>query len=253
MPTPVRYAELEIACQGSGRRGYRVALRFVNPESDAETPPETGAAAFDLEELLALEADPGAYGAALAGQLFAAEAIRTLYAQARCANRDGRARSAAAAAVRSRSARAAGPALGAAGRSAQRRRGGRPRKNPFSRLHGRRDWRTVKIGPKAALRALVAVAAPSDLAARGLGRDRRRRAKSPAPGPASTASRRGARAAGTADPRGAGWPSCCARTSTSSTWSATAPSARERRRRCLPAGRRRQDAAMVAAAASWPC
>lgn len=64
------YAELEIAVYRAQTEGYEVELRFSDPESEAEIPPERGTSSLDPSHLMTLRADPAAYGESLAETLF---------------------------------------------------------------------------------------------------------------------------------------------------------------------------------------
>ncbi len=173
MGTPV-YAELEITLSHTLGGEYEAELRFTSPASEAEIPPVRSVTPLDLDKLLEHQHDPRSYGAALTEALFADEKLRSLYGQVRAAVETGgltlrlRLRVDASAqelhALRWELLRA--PAATA---------GGEPgallstsERILFSRFMASSDWRSVKIARKADLRAVVAVAAPTNLAAKGL-------------------------------------------------------------------------------------
>ena len=158
------YAELEVGLRRLTADAYQVDLRFTHPASEAEVPPASGLATLDLAELLALQQDPRAYGEALAAQVFAGEEVRLLYCRARTAVE--------ASSHLLRLRLLVGP-------TAPELNGvrwelltdpetkaplGTSQKVLFSRFMVSQDWRPVKLRPKSDLRAVIAVAAPPDLA-----------------------------------------------------------------------------------------
>ncbi len=163
MTTTGPYPELEIGLHRAHAGAYQVELRFTDPASEVEVPPERGTAALDLARLLALMGDTDAYGKALAGGLFHDDNVRGLYIRARTAT------VASGACLRLRLL--VGPS--AAELHALRwellsdLESGAPLATSettlFSRFMHSRNWRAVKLGAKADLRALVAVAAPAGL------------------------------------------------------------------------------------------
>ncbi len=163
-PSPTLYPELEIGLHRLAAEAVQVELRFCDPASEAEVPSEKGPAALDLAELLTLQQDPRAYGEALAAQVFADERVRGLYSRVKTA------------------VEASGRFLRLrllVGPSAPELHGLRwellrdpetraplatSEKTLFSRFMVSQDWRPVKLRRKTELAALIAVAAPSDLA-----------------------------------------------------------------------------------------
>src|SRR6185436_404175 len=160
------YAELEIGLHRLAPEAWQVELRFNDPASEAEVPSEKGAAALDLAELLTLQQAPRAYGEALASQVFAGEKVRGYYGRVKAAVE------ASGGLLRLR-LRVEPTALELHGLRWELLRDpetGEPlatsERIVFSRfLTSKDDWRPVKLRRKSALRALVAVAAPFDLAA----------------------------------------------------------------------------------------
>jgi CHAT domain/SIR2-like domain len=160
---PTVYPELEIGFHRLAA-DYQVELRFSDPASEAEVPPEKGPAALDLAALLGLQQDARAYGEALAAQVFAEQRVRGLYDRVKTA------------------VEASGRFLRLrllVGPSAPELNGlhwellrdpetlaplATSEKTLFSRFLISRDWRPVKLRPKSDLRAIIAVAAPADLA-----------------------------------------------------------------------------------------
>jgi hypothetical protein len=160
------FAELELGLNRRPDGLYGADLRFSQPDSDADIRLMRDDAApieIDRAQLLALSADPEGYGRYLAGQLFADEALRRAFEQAR----------AAAASVDSplRLRLAIGP-------NAAELHGVRweTLRDPsddaplltgegllFSRYLSSSDWRPVKLRPRGDLRALVAIANPEGL------------------------------------------------------------------------------------------
>jgi hypothetical protein len=162
--TATSYPELEVGLHRLAAEAVQVELRFCDPASEAEVPSEKGSAALDLAELLTLQQDPRAYGEALAAQVFADERVRGLY---------GRVKATVEASGRFLRLRLL------VGPSAPELHGLRwellrdpetreplatSEKTLFSRFMVSQDWRPVKLHRKTELAALIAVAAPSDLA-----------------------------------------------------------------------------------------
>jgi hypothetical protein len=159
-----RYAELEIGFQRITAGDHQVELRFTDPLSEAAVPAERGSAALDAAVLLALQDDPRTYGEALTAQFFAEERVRSFYL---------RARTAVEASERCLRLRLViGPSApelhGLRWELLRDPETGEPlatsEKILFSRFLVSQDWRPVRLRRRAALRALIAVAAPSDCA-----------------------------------------------------------------------------------------
>lgn len=162
--SPAPYAELEVGLHRLTAESYQVELRFTNPASEAQEPPEKGPAALDLMELRTLALDPKAYGETLAAQVFADERVRGLY---------GLVKTAVEASSRFLRLRLlVGPTApelnGLHWEMLRDPKTGEPLATServlFSRFMVSHDWRPVKLRRKAELRAIVAVAAPFDLA-----------------------------------------------------------------------------------------
>jgi hypothetical protein len=160
------YAELEIGLHHRSGDSYAVELRFTRPDSDADNRFQSLEARFDLAQLRALSASPDAYGRLLTQTLFADPGALAAFAQARAV------------------AAAQNPPLGLrvrllVGPSAPELHGlhWETLRDPqedrplctgenllFSRYLSSLDWRPVRLRPKGDLRALVAVAGPTNLA-----------------------------------------------------------------------------------------
>ncbi len=157
------HAELEVGIHRAQGDGYQVELRFTNPASDAETAPAKGACDLRPAALAELLLEPGAYGKALAEQLFADEGIRRMYGQVMAAANAGghllRLRLHVGASAPElhdlRWELLADPDSGDPLATSQR--------VLFSRYMTSEDWRTVKLRPRGELSALVAVSAPSNI------------------------------------------------------------------------------------------
>jgi len=162
---PAQYTELEVGLHQLAADDYQVELRFTDPASEAEVPAEKGPAALDLAALLILQQDPRAYGEALSAQVFSDARVRGLYGRVKAAV-EGSGRF-----LRLRLL---------VGPSAPELHGLRwellcdpetrapfatSERVLFSRFMVSQDWRPVKLHRRAELRALIAVAAPSDCAA----------------------------------------------------------------------------------------
>lgn len=146
--------------------GYRLELRFLQPGSQSEVDPASGQELFlplDLEEFKLLETDHTLYGKKLSERLFALEPVRTAFAQARAvADASGQALR-----IRLQAAPGAREVHALHWEALYEPDGSAPlftsQKLFFSRYLSSDDWRPVRLTPKHALRALVAIANPSDL------------------------------------------------------------------------------------------
>jgi hypothetical protein len=162
LPTP--YAELEVGLHRLAADAYQVELRFTHPESEAEVPPEKGLLTVDFAALLALQQNPRAYGEALAAQIFASEAIRLLYGKAKTAVEAGNLFLRLRLLVGPTAPELNGLRWELLSDPETRAPFATSEKILFSRFMVSRDWRPVKLRPKSDLAALIAVAAPPDLA-----------------------------------------------------------------------------------------
>ena len=168
------YPELEIGLHRVQADAYQVELRFLDPASDAETAPRRAPCPLDPQALLPRHLDPVAYGQTLAAQVFAdPEALAYLRAVRTAVESSDRVLRlrllvgpTAAELHALRWELLCDPDSGAPLASSER--------VLFSRFMLSQDWRPVPLRPKAALRALVAVAAPIDLAEHSPGRPGRR-------------------------------------------------------------------------------
>ncbi len=161
-----RCAELEIALRAYDKDRYRVELRFTRPHSDAEIRPKRDGphlTQFDFARLRRLQLDAEDYGAALTAQLFADPALKSdflqFYHTAQTLEAPLRIKL-------------------FIGSNAQELHALRwetlrnPESGPplltdenilFSRFLSSEDWQPVKRQARGAVRALVAVANPSNL------------------------------------------------------------------------------------------
>ncbi|MEM9454635.1 MAG: CHAT domain-containing protein [Myxococcota bacterium] len=139
---------------------YQIEISHSDPQSDARVSPLRGGAAFDMAELRQLQANPEAYGKALAQQVFSDREVEEHWVQVETA------------------AQASGHfmrVLVCIDRSAQELQGLRwellrhPRSGDLvstsqtillSRFMVSRDWRPVKLRARSELTALIAVSAP---------------------------------------------------------------------------------------------
>ncbi len=157
------YAELEIALHCIQAETYQVELRFINPGSEAETTPRRAPCSLDPTALLPLQQNPKAYGETLTHQLFDANEMRNYYGQVKAAI-EGTDRY-----LRIRLL--VGPSAPELHALRWELLVDPDTKAPiatsekllFSRFMLSQDWRTVRLRPKAALQALVAVSAPPDV------------------------------------------------------------------------------------------
>jgi hypothetical protein len=160
IPAMTDHADLEISLHHTSADTYRVELRFTDPQSGADAR-HTGQAQFDLDRLRQMTLDSAAYGRSLIENLFADPTIREKFAHARgiAGTRPLRLRL-------------------AIGESASNLHTLRwetlhdPESGNllltsehvlFSRYLSGTDWRPVALRPRAALRALIVVANPTDL------------------------------------------------------------------------------------------
>ena len=139
---------------------YQVELAHTDPDSQARVAPLRGAAAFDLEELLAAQTSQAAYGQALARQLFAEVEVRQRFLQVEAAVQAAGARLRLSLCVDPSAQELqalrwellrhpdSGAALATSGSVL------------LSRFMVSRDWRPVKLRARGELRALVAISAP---------------------------------------------------------------------------------------------
>lgn len=168
MSSEITYGELEIGLSRAQRGVYEVTLRLVDPQSQAELAPVRGPAAIDAELLATLQLRPDEYGRTLARQVFADEAVRRLYGQARAAlDRGGmllRVRVAVdPTALELHDLRwelLRDPDTDEAMATSER--------IVLSRFMRSLDWRRVRLLPRSQLRAVVAIAAPTNAEKYGL-------------------------------------------------------------------------------------
>lgn len=159
------FADLELGLHRRGEHRYAVELRFTQPGSDADIrlAREEIVAELDQNALAMLQDDPNAYGAALSKALFAAPGLLTAFEQARAAvaTLDIPLR------LRLFVGASAPELQGLRWETLRDPAEERPlltdERLLFSRYLAAGDWRPVKLRPRAALRALVVVANPSDL------------------------------------------------------------------------------------------
>ena len=161
------YPELEIGLHRRGANTYAVELRFSQPASDADVRPVRANpvdVSFDREKLAQLLYDQEAYGRLLADSLFAEEAVRTAFANARTAAESGdsplRLRlfiGANATELHELRWETLHDPDGKAALAADEN-------ILFSRYLSSWDWRPVRLRPQAKLRALVVIADPENLA-----------------------------------------------------------------------------------------
>ncbi len=156
-------ADLEIGLYRYGEaENYVVELRFSQPESEADIPPERSEVAVDIDGLRALALDPEAYGKRLGESLFT-DAVRNFFDKARV------------------SAQTLDQPLRLRlfiDSSARELHGLRwetlrdPKDNTllftrenilFSRYLSSLDWRPVRLRPKSELSALIVIANPANL------------------------------------------------------------------------------------------
>lgn len=157
------YAELEIGIHRIHAEAYQIDLRFIDPDSDTEIPSVRRPFPLDEEKLLELQLDPREYGRELAAQLFHAPEALSFF-QGVKVHIEGKDISLRVRLLVGTSASKlhglrwelmADPLTAAPFASSE--------KILFSRFMVSRDWRPVRLRPKAGLRALVAIAAPANI------------------------------------------------------------------------------------------
>ena len=160
---PASYPELEIGLHRFQADTYQVELRFSDPDSDAELAQVRAPCALDPDALLPLQLEPEGYGQALVEQVFAAPAALDFFRQVRAIQE------AKDSALRLRLL--IGPTAAELHTLRWELLRDPETHQPlasservlFSRFMLSGDWRPVRLRRQSALRALVAVAAPSDL------------------------------------------------------------------------------------------
>ena len=162
------YGEIEIGLHRVQPETYEVELRVNDPGTEGEIAPARGQARFSAEELLALHYRPLEYGETLAGQLFQDPKLREFYGRNKAAF-DAKG-------IMLRLRILIGPSVPELHSLRWELLLDPETKHPlatserilFSRFMLSRDWRVIKLRPKSALKAIIAVSAPSDLAKFGL-------------------------------------------------------------------------------------
>ena len=164
----VVYGEIEIGLHKLQPEAIEVELRVNDPGTQGEIAPAIGEAHVSaeklLEELFALQNAPDRYGEALAGYIFQDPQVRELYSNSKAAFETR--------GMELRLRLLIGPSLPELHGLRWELLCDPLTKKPlatserilFSRFMLSRDWRIIKIRPKAELRALIAVSSPTDLA-----------------------------------------------------------------------------------------
>jgi hypothetical protein len=143
--------------------GYSVELRFSQPNSDTDIPPERGPMSLDLEQLRASELDLAAYGQLLTDGLFGGQTVRDTFEKARVAAQSQD--------MQLRLRLYIGPSA-----PELHRLRWEALRDPesgallltdegilFARYLSSMDWRPIRLRPQSSLRALVVIANPTDL------------------------------------------------------------------------------------------
>jgi len=161
--SPARYGEMEVGLHRSQPDAYDVELRVADPGTAGEVAPARGQARISLDELLVLEDSAADYGRALSDQVFKDPQIREFYLKNR-ASFDSRG-------LMQRLRILIGHSVPELHSLRWELLCDPETKMPlatserilFSRFMLSRDWRVVKLRPEGKWKALVAVAAPSDI------------------------------------------------------------------------------------------
>ncbi len=162
------YGEIEIGLHRVQPETYEVEVRITDPGTDAEIAPARGLAHISLDELQALHYSPLDYGQKLADQLFQDHGLREFYGENKAAF-DARG-------IVIRLRLLIGPSAPELHSLRwellldpdTRQQLATSERILFSRFMLGRDWRVIKLRPKAELKAIIAVSAPNDLNAYGL-------------------------------------------------------------------------------------
>jgi len=162
------YGEMEVGLHRSQPDSYDVELRVADPGTAGEVAPARGQARISLDELLVLEDSAADYGRALSDQVFKDPQIREFYLKNR-ASFDSRG-------LMQRLRILIGHSVPELHSLRWELLCDPETKMPlatserilFSRFMLSRDWRVVKLRPEGKWKALVAVAAPSDITGWGM-------------------------------------------------------------------------------------
>lgn len=163
--------DLELGLRRRDAERYALELRATLPGSESELRPlrdRPVAVAFDRPRLRALELDPPAYGRALAGMLLADPAAATAFAQLRAAAQSQGAALRLRLAIAPDAAELQDLAWEALRDPQDDQALGCGEPVWLSRYLAGADWQPIRRRARSDLRALVAIAAPSDLATFGL-------------------------------------------------------------------------------------
>jgi len=166
---PLPYGEIEIGLTRAQPEAYEIELRITDPSTEGEIAPVRAQAHISLDELAALHYSPRDYGQKLADQLFQDPKLREFYGRNKAvfdSNGVG---------IRLRLLidPSASELHSLRWELLLDPESNRPLATSqtilFSRFMLSRDWRVIKLRPKAELKAIIAVSAPNDLARFGLG------------------------------------------------------------------------------------
>lgn len=161
--TPTTYADLEILLSRT-TDGDQVELRFSRGDSDAEVSPVRGPAHFDLDQLETLHLDSEGYGTVLTRQLFRDADVKAYYLRARTAVESTDAFLRVRVAVDASAADLHAVRWEFVRDPETRAPLSTSPKTLLSRFVTSSDYRRVAPRPRTEMSALVAIAAPSDLA-----------------------------------------------------------------------------------------
>ncbi len=162
------YGEIEIGLHRFQPEAYDVEVRVVDPDSDGEVGPVRGQSRISIGELRPLEDNYAQYGEALAAQLFEHREIREFYLKNKAAFESR--------GLILRLRLLIGPSVPELHSLRWELLSDPETKLPlatservlFSRFMLSRDWRVVKLRPKARLKALIAIAGPTNAGEWGL-------------------------------------------------------------------------------------
>ncbi len=159
------HPDLEVSLYRQDTGVYTIDLRLADPTSEADRRLNSNTSIrFDDDALRKASQDPAAYGALLGGTLLAEETVRTFFGEALAAAAANDAPLAVRLAINPNAAELHSlrwETLHLPDSDAPLLTGENLR---FSRYLSSLDWRPVRLRPQADLRALVAVASPSNAA-----------------------------------------------------------------------------------------
>jgi hypothetical protein len=168
MTEPTSYPELEIGLHRTQADSYQLVLRFTDPASDAEPAPVRTACALDPDALLPLQLEPLHYGQALAEQLFSAPDAGGWFGKVKAGVQSTDRQLRLRLLIDPTAAKLHALRWELLCDPETRRPLATSEHILFSRFMLSTDWRPIRLRPETDLRALIAVANPTDIDAYNL-------------------------------------------------------------------------------------